>query len=323
MLSRLLAITAAAIALLASSPMMARAETAASLGDGVITGAIDAPTNGSVLGAGQPFSVNGWLVDKSSAFNVGIDAIGITAQQSGGPAIDLGQARLALSRPDVANALNNPNWNGAGYSLDVTSGLPSGTYTIAISAHTTSQGWVSRTATLTVGDLSAQRWTTYGFNVDAPTSMWPMLELLHHYNFDWALSAAGRRATPIRWDDQLPSGTFAQYAPKQNIVKLSTVLQTTSLEARATLLAHELTHLHDDLDGLLGDMSTDNCYGAETRAFVNEGNLWSMLFGKAGKQNPDAIEDQENTKMWAFAGNSRFADLVVRTTASYVRQCGE
>ena len=54
---------------------------------------------------------------------------------------------------------------------------------------------------------------------------------------------------------------------------------------------------------------------------MNEGNLWAMLFGRQGKADADAIEAQENTKMWAFVGNSHFADLVVRTTGSYVRQC--
>ena len=72
----------------------------------------------------------------------------------------------------------------------------------------------------------------------------------------------------------------------------------------------------------LGDMTANTCYEAETRAFVNEANLWSMLFGKQGKPKPDAIEAQENTKMWAFVGNTHFADLVVRTTVSYIRQCG-
>ena len=76
-----------------------------------------------------------------------------------------------------------------------------------------------------------------------------------------------------------------------------------------------------DLNGVLGDISGDNCYAAETRAFVNEGNLWAMLFGRQGKLNADAIEEQENTKAWAFSGNTRFADLVVRTTGAYVQQC--
>ena len=284
-----------------------------------VTGFIDSPTTGAILGAGQPFTINGWLVDRSTETTVGVDRIGVTAMQHGQQPIDLGQARLALARPDVAVALNNPNWSDAGYRLDAP-GLPAGTYTLAINAHT-SKGWVNQTATLKVGELDVSRWTAYGFNVQAPSSMWPMLELLHRSNFDWALAGASRKPTPIVWAE-LPRGVYGQYSSTNNTVKLSTVLQSTSLEARAAFLAHELTHLNDDLNGELGDMTGSACYDAETRAFVNEANLWSMLFGPKGKVGADAIEAQENTKMWAFVGNTHFADLVVRTTASYIKQCG-
>jgi len=317
----LVALSVVAILSLASASMPALAVNDAALLDGVVIGFIDSPTTTAVLTAGQPFTINGWLVDKSSPLGVGVDMINVKAQQAGQASIDLGQARTSLVRPDVAVALNNPYWTGAGYSLDVP-GLPTGTYTLAINAHTANHGWVSRTGSLTIGAATPDRWTAYGFNVDGPASMWPMLELLHRNSFDWALAGAGRRPTPIRWDDQLPRGMYGQYDPKANTIKLSSVLQTTSLEARATLLAHELTHLNDDLNGLLGDMSGDNCYGAETRAIVNEANLWSMLFGRQGKQSADSIEAQENTKMWAFVGNSHFADLVVRTTGAYIQQCG-
>jgi hypothetical protein len=64
------------------------------------------------------------------------------------------------------------------------------------------------------------------------------------------------------------------------------------------------------------------CYEAEVRAFVNEANFWQMVNGPLGKTTQDAIELQENAKMFAFVGNSRFADLVVRTTGSYIKQCG-
>jgi len=88
------------------------------------------------------------------------------------------------------------------------------------------------------------------------------------------------------------------------------------------MLAHELTHLTDDLNGKLGDMVGSVCYEAEVRAFVNEANFWQMVNGPLGKTSPDGIELQENAKMFAFVGNSRFADLVVRTTGSYMKQCG-
>ena len=284
-----------------------------------VTGVIDSPTTGAILGAGQPFTVNGWLVDRSAGTGVGIDSIGITAVRAGQQPIELGQARIALARPDVAAALNNPNWSDAGYRLDAP-GLPAGTYTLAINAHT-SKGWINQTATLKVGELDVSRWTAYGFNIQAPSSMWPMLELLHRSNFDWALAGASRKATPIEWAE-LPRGVYGQYSPTNNLVKLSTVLQSSSLEARTAFLAHELTHVNDDLNGLLGDLQGSACYDAETRAFVNEANLWSMLFGKQGKPGADTVEAQENTKMWAFVGNTHFADLVVRTTASYIKQCG-
>jgi hypothetical protein len=151
--------------------------------------------------------------------------------------------------------------------------------------------------------------------------MWPMLEILHKYKFDWELYSAMTRPTPLVWAN-LPPGVYGQYAPSQNVVRVSFVLQTESVELGTAFVAHELTHLTDDLNGKLGDMTGDLCYAAETRAFVNEANFWEMFNGPDGKVTSDPIEQQENAKMFAFVGNSHFADLVLRTTASYIRQCG-
>ena len=166
-----------------------------------------------------------------------------------------------------------------------------------------------------------QHWTAYGFNITAPVSMWPMLEMLHKYHFDWELYSAQQRPTPLVWA-QLPVGSYGQYVPSQNIVKVSWVLQDKSTELGTAFLAHELTHLNDDLNGRLGNLTGDVCYATETRAFVNEANFWQMVVGPEGKTTTDPVELQENTKMFAFVGNSEFADLVLRTTASYVKQCG-
>ena len=165
-----------------------------------------------------------------------------------------------------------------------------------------------------------EHWTAYGFNVTAPSSMWPMLELLHKQKFDWELYSAQQRPTPRVWAALAP-GVYGQYVPSQNVVKLSCVLQSSSVEVATAFLAHELTHLNDDLNGKLGDMRGDVCYQAETRAFVNEANFWQMVVGPYGKTTQDPIEAQENAKMHAFVGNSQFADLVLRTTASYIKQC--
>jgi hypothetical protein len=164
-------------------------------------------------------------------------------------------------------------------------------------------------------------WTAYGFNVTAPVSMWPMLELLHRLHFDWELYSAQQRPTPLVWAN-LPPGVEGQYVPSLNVVKLSFVLQSESTELGTAFVAHELTHLTDDLNGKLANMGSEVCYAAETRAFVNEANFWQMVFGPQGKADPDRLEAQENDKMFAFVGNSGFADLVLRTTASYERQCG-
>jgi hypothetical protein len=166
----------------------------------------------------------------------------------------------------------------------------------------------------------AEQWTANGFSITAPSTMWPMLELLHAQRFDWELYSAQQRPTPIVWAN-LPPGVYGQYSPSQNVVKVSWVLQNESVEVATAYLAHELTHLTDDLNGKLGDMSGDLCYAAETRAFVNEANFWQMVVGPQGKMTNEPIEVQENTKMFAFVGNSKFADLVLRTTASYIRQC--
>ena len=168
--------------------------------------------------------------------------------------------------------------------------------------------------------IDADHWTAYGYNITAPASTWPMLELLHAQKFDWELASAQQRPTPIVWAS-LPHGVYGQYSRTQNVVRLSLVLQNSSLEAGTAFLAHELTHLTDDLNGKLGDMTGDLCYAAETRAFVNEANFWQMLFGPRGKDTSDPIEMQDNRKMHAFVGNSEYADLVLSTTASYIKEC--
>jgi len=102
--------------------------------------------------------------------------------------------------------------------------------------------------TAVVAPADAEHWTAYGYNVTAPASMWPMLELLHQQHFDWELASAGQRPTPLIWAN-LPSGIYGQYVPKQNVVKVSWLLQTESVVVGTAFLAHELTHLTDDLNG--------------------------------------------------------------------------
>lgn len=186
---------------------------------------------------------------------------------------------------------------------------------------TSALAWAEDSAARSIAITDGDHWTAYGYNITAPATMWPMLELLHQQHFDWELASASQRPTPLEWTS-LPAGVYGQYVPSRNIVRLSSVLQGSSVEAATAFLAHELTHLNDDLNGRLGDRSGSLCYEAETRAFVNEANFWQMVVGPLGKRTLDPIEAKENTKMFAFVGNSQYADLVVRTTAAYVTQCG-
>ena len=194
--------------------------------------------------------------------------------------------------------------------------------TLLLVAGTSAFAFADDGATLTASsDTAPEQWTAYGFSITAPSTMWPMLEMLHKYHFDWELYSAEQRPTPLIWSS-LPPGVYGQYSPKLNFVRMSYVLQNESVELGTAFLAHELTHLTDDLNGKLGDMTGDVCYAAETRAFVNEANFWEMVVGPDGKPTSDAIEAEENTKMFAFVGNSHFLDVVLRTTSSYIRQCG-
>src|SRR5437763_14703 len=83
---------------------------------------------------------------------------------------------------------------------------------------------IGATAALTLAEAPAaalptdgDHWTAYGFNVSAPVSMWPMLELLHKQHFDWELASASQRPTPLTWAS-MPSGVYGQYTPALNIV---------------------------------------------------------------------------------------------------------
>src|SRR5205823_4129223 len=75
-------------------------------------------------------------------------------------------------------------------------------------------------APLPAASTSAEHWTNYGFDIVAPSSMWPMLELLHTQHFDWELASASRKPTPIVYQT-LPAGVYGSYLRSGNVVRLS------------------------------------------------------------------------------------------------------
>src|ERR1051326_6971407 len=133
------------------------------------------------------------------------------------------------------------------------------------------------TPALDASAVSVQpQWTAYGFHISAPTDMWPMLELLHKYHFDWELYSVQQRPTPLAWSPLAP-GVYGKYVPSQNMVELSSMLQNESTDLATAFLAHELTHLTDDLNDKLANVTGGAYYAAETRAFVNEANFWEIV----------------------------------------------
>jgi hypothetical protein len=110
--------------------------------------AIDTPMNNSTIG--QPFMIAGWAVDTGSTSGTGIDAIHVWAVRVGSQTGQfLGAAAYGASRPDVGAALGSSRFTPSGYSL-VVSGLASGTYDVAVYAHSAVAGAFNAAATVRV-----------------------------------------------------------------------------------------------------------------------------------------------------------------------------
>jgi hypothetical protein len=93
--------------------------------------AVDGPPPAATLY--QPFRIAGWALDSTSPSGSGIDAVHVWAYPSSGTPRFVGAASVALARPDVG-AVFGSQFTDSGFSLDV-SGLPPGTYTLVVFAH--------------------------------------------------------------------------------------------------------------------------------------------------------------------------------------------
>src|SRR5438105_3961337 len=67
--------------------------------------------------------------------------------------------------------------------------------------------------------IDTEHWTNYGFTITAPSTMWPMLELLHTEKFDWELPSGAQRPKAFLWAN-LPEGVYGEYCPTENGVAL-------------------------------------------------------------------------------------------------------
>jgi hypothetical protein len=110
--------------------------------DNTYVGFIDQPGSGATLASSQSLTIAGWVVDRAADGWAGIDAVHVYDGLAGQGGTFLGQATIAQSRPDVAQALGNPFWTNSGFTLSLSAGaLAAGQHTLTVYAHTPSKGW--------------------------------------------------------------------------------------------------------------------------------------------------------------------------------------
>jgi hypothetical protein len=126
---------------------------------------LDAPGGAATLA--QPFTIAGWAIDAGSGRDSGIDAINVWAYPNPGsnqPPVFLGAPTYGRARGDIA-AMFGTQFTASGFDLTV-SGLPAGTYTLAVFAHSRITGTFNnlRVATVTVTALSPR------MSIDVPAN---------------------------------------------------------------------------------------------------------------------------------------------------------
>jgi len=119
-------------------------------GDPTYVGFIDAPRSGATVPGSGAFGLNGWFVDKTAQGWAGADDVQVWLGTMDGGGRMLAKASIAQNRPDVASALGNPYWAASGFSAAV-GGLPGGSQTLNVYAHTPAKGWWFKSVTVNGG----------------------------------------------------------------------------------------------------------------------------------------------------------------------------
>ena len=109
---------------------------------------IDVPTEGATVTS--PPYIGGWAIDRGAASGTGVDAVHVWAYPAaGGPPVFLGAATYGVSRPDIGGIFG-ASFTASGWELRPA--MASGTYALAVFAHSTVTGTfaVVRTRTVTI-----------------------------------------------------------------------------------------------------------------------------------------------------------------------------
>jgi hypothetical protein len=112
------------------------------VGDDTYTGFVDAPASGVTASASAPIDVNGWAVDQTAVGWAGIDQVQVVQGVLGQGGRVVANANIALSRPDVSQALGNDFFSASGFAATIPAGaLAAGPATLSVYLHTPDKGW--------------------------------------------------------------------------------------------------------------------------------------------------------------------------------------
>ena len=173
-----------------------------------ILGGINTPAANSSVG--QPFTVTGWAVFAGDQPGTGIDAVhvyGCPVLSCGTPTF-WGAATYGLSRPDVAAAYNNSQYQYSGYSFLYSGLTPNTQYYVKVQARRTStQQWYEFVVQFTAT-------ATPLLGINSPTHLQAVSQPVSFTG--WAIDASAPTGTGVTavdvWSYPNPgSGTAPQY----------------------------------------------------------------------------------------------------------------
>ncbi len=119
--------------------------------------------------------------------------------------------------------------------------------------------------------------------------------------------------------EQLPTHVLGAFLSEENLVILSSQLESAPAKAPADVLAHELQHASDL--ATMGEPQTPaQCFNFEERAFFKQAEVWNQLWGGnlPPSDNPFYTEFNDITTTVATNPNAFVAQLVQR----YRSECG-
>jgi hypothetical protein len=134
----------------------------------------------------------------------------------------------------------------------------------------------------------------------------------------WLLRGAAKGGVVVR-RQRTPAGVLGFYQPSTRTLVVDTRLDGSSSLVRAVVLAHELRHAVDDVQGTLGSSET-SCYEDEEGAFRTQARVWAHLWGGKLPREVDRLHAEFNAIALAAAHDP--AGLAASLASAYHEQCG-